>query len=339
MSKANKVNTEKIVRERKLFEITFLLSLGRGNRLFDLTKEIESFIVEKGGEVLEVEKKETEEFKGGKGKFWSERRKMAYAINKEKACYYTTFWFNLETSFIADLKRFLKLKSEITRFMLISQSEIFALSPSRKAVLASEIISGAPREEKVHLEEKKVEPISTEVPKMEKIEEIKAEPIVTEKVAVEEEPAVKPEIELSSPEISEEVILEPEMEGEKEEEMPVLEAEVEEEKVEEAPVAEKEEIETEKIFDIEKELEIPEIKEETSSAEPETVEDSEEEPTEEVTAPPEEKTEETEEMEDKEAEEFRKEKKKAEDKSDKQRKITLEELDSKLDDILNDDII
>ncbi len=343
MSKSNKESRVATEREKKNFELTFLVSLRDSEKINSICKEIEGFLSSRGGEILEVEKEDNEEFKGGKGKIWVEKRKMAYSIKKERACYFITLWLNLNTANLEDFKRFLKLQNKIMRFMLVSQENIFAMVPSRNALLI-ENIDDLPKKETggfARREEKKFTPFvkKTEIERVEPIKEEAVKEVVaseTEDAKIEEvemvsEPvveAVEEEISLSSPEVEEEgekeaVVEEESVNKETEsEEMTVPEVSLEAESVIEEKLAEEPSEE-----EVSKELEKMASTEETSQVEEEKVSSDESMAVEEPA------------FAKATAVEGKKDEEGKEKPSKQQKKITLEELDSRLDDILNEDIL
>lgn len=261
------------------YELNCLVGLRSSERIAELAKKIEDWVEKKKGELVEVEKVESPESKGGKAGFWVERKRLAYPIKKDKAGYYINSWIKLDPAEVKDLKRFLKLEKDVVRFAILADKNIANPHPNRDAVTLDEIgqlVSQtqprkyAPREE-------------TPRPAPAEIKEEKKEPEV---IKVEE---------------------------------PVIEKEQEEvvEKPKKAKIEKKAE-------DVK-----PEVKEE--KVEPEIIEEKEEK--EEITKEASQKEEVVAEKEEKDSKEEKKEK------AAKRKKITLEELDQRLDDILNEDIL
>lgn len=299
-----------------LYEVNCLVGLRNSERITELAKKIEDWIEKKKGELIEVEKAETPESKGGKGEVWVERKRLAYPINKDKAGYYINSWIKLDPADVNDLKRFLKLEKEIVRFAILAEDKIAKFSPNREAVILDEVGQLASQQPPKKYPERKetFHPAPSREVKEEKKETgVSATESVETQPSYAEAPAGKhvasqneeKESKILKKPISAEVIETKDsvIEGDKKEKKVARKAKVEPKAVVEE--AEKEEIE------------------EVAVSKKEVIKESE-------TKTEEKKTEVLKQVQDD---------KKEEEKSAKHKKITLEELDQRLDDILNEDIL
>lgn len=270
-----------------LYELNCLIGLRSSDQVPELAKKITNWIEKKKGELIVVEKEETPESKGGKSDVWVEKKRLAYAIQKDKAGYYLISWLKLDPSDIDEFRRFLKLEKEIIRYTILAEDKISSQRPNRDAVILNEISQLVSQ------------PPSTKPPVSREIVTDKAP--VAPKFAAEkegkeiEEPKIAPEtkVELTAVKIEEKEVIKDKV---------VLA----ESKPEEAPEERKKEV----AIDKEK------IKKEKPIKKEEKIEEKSEE-----------KVKESE------------EKIETKEKTAKHKKITLEELDKRLDDILNEDIL
>lgn len=292
------------------YELNCLIGLSNGDGIKELAEKIENWIEKKKGELVEVERPETPEKKSSKGQIWVEKRRLAYPVNKDKAGFYLNIWTKLNPSDIKEFKRFLKLEKEIIRFAILADKNIAYPHPNREAVIIDEIgqlaVQQAPTKHPERREVVQSKPVDIKEEKKEN--QIKPEPVKPE--TVKEEKIVEVE---EKTELVEQVEENPEETKEKPKETEEKQEEIEEKPEKEAGTIEAEsEIQEEKV-ELKEEVNV-EIKEAS------TVEKSEEGVLEAK-------------KEDKKEEEGKK------DKSGKHKKITLEELDKRLDDILNEDIL
>jgi ribosomal protein S6 len=270
----NNLNEEK--NGFRMYELNCLINLRHAEKIKEIAKNIETWVEKKKGELVEIEKKETEEAKGGKGQIWIEKKRFAYPVNKDNSGYYLNSRLLLKPADVKDLKRFLKLEKEIVRFFILTGENAPAPAPLRNAVALENMnqLEEVRPERKAPVEKKFPEPFRME-----------------RKIEVEKKPVIEVEkellVDLETPALIEEIIPEvPKKEGPVEVKEPEAPKEVKKTEIEPATKPQKKKVE--------------EKTKEESKPEPEAVK---------------------------------------EEKSAKHKKITLEELDKRLDDILNEDIL
>lgn len=120
--------------DKRLYELNYLVPLRDSDRIADIAKKINDFIEKKTGSLIETEKADTPEVTGGKSTVWVEKKRLAYPIKKDKGGYYLNSWFNINPLYLDDLRRFLKLEKEILRFEILTEINIASAKPTRESV-------------------------------------------------------------------------------------------------------------------------------------------------------------------------------------------------------------
>jgi len=281
----NNLNEEK--NGRRMYELNYLVELRHAEKIKEIARKIEGWIEKKKGELVETEKKETAEVKGGKSKIWIEKKRLAYPVRKGNSGYFLNSRLWLKPADVNDLKRFLRLEKEIARSFILTGENAAAPAPLRNAVPLSNM---------EQLEERGTEARRTE----------ERAPLPAPRPKV--EPEVRKELlaELETPAPSEEKVPEKPLKVEEKEVAAPREAEKPEAKPKKEPAEKKVKPTIEK--EVPAEAEKPEKTERAGKAE-------EEKPAPDTAS------------------------KEKEEKASKHKKITLEELDQRLDDILNEDIL
>jgi len=121
----------------RMYELNCLIGLRHTDKLKEIARKIEAWVEKKKGEMAEIEKKETEEAKGGKSRIWIEKKRLAYPVQRDNFGYYLTSLVWLKPEELNDLKRFLKLEKEIVRFFILVRENASAPAPLRDAVTLS----------------------------------------------------------------------------------------------------------------------------------------------------------------------------------------------------------
>jgi|GEM_PF-982692 len=125
---------------QRLYEVNYLVGLREKERVLALVKKVEDWVERKEGEIIQVEKEKIAEKEGRKSKTWVEKRRLAYPIKKERAGYYLNSWIKIPPAGIDDFKRFLRLEKEIIRFAVLAESRIAEnIQPVGEAVTLDEI--------------------------------------------------------------------------------------------------------------------------------------------------------------------------------------------------------
>lgn len=294
------METIKTKENERIYELNCLFGLKEAEKISEISKNISDWANKSDSKLIEVSKVAEEGKVSDKGFFWVERKRFFYPVKKNKAGFYFYAWFSSKPSALRDLERMLKLENSVIRFMITkTDSKNVKVLNEVKEIGKMGDSDGFEKKEHYQKEEKE-----------EKTEDARLK--ITEEI---EKPALevtdKPEVAVILDKVEEEgkALVErvkevvPEVTKEKEE----IEKEKGREKVEKKGKELKEE---------------PEVNEEELKASRDDMKDK----TlgkDKVSEPEEEKTKEKPEKE----------------KSEKRKKISLDELDKKLDDILNQDIL
>ncbi len=298
-------------KKKKSYELNCLFALSDGQKIQTIKQKIVEWTKKNEGEMITLEKTD-ENGKVVKGSFWVEKKYFAYPIRKNKAGFYLYTFFAVDPARIDDLSRMLKLESGVVRFMITDSQNVAKMIP----VGAGEIDS--------------IEELSSrEKGEVEKIEKNQEKEINAEKKTIEENEAeVKNSVE-ESPEIKKEIIIAEEIEETPEKPEPIVEKKEEEDSKEEIDeIAElKKEEGPDKIEKNNNTVVVEEKEESTTQKEAEAESETEiEKPAKEVKKESEGEIEKSDEKTDKK-------------KDSKQKKISLDDLDRRLDDILNEEIL
>jgi len=281
-----------------LYELNCLVGLSSSEQVSDLAKKIVGWIENKKGELIEVEKKETPESKGGKSEVWIEKKRLAYPIGNDKAGYYINSWLKLDPSEVDNFRRFLKLEKEVIRYAILAEDKISGPRLNRDAVELSQIgqLASQQPSSKPPIGKSETRDEIPAVPVLEVNKEKLESKIEKKEVKIAPETKAEPVAEIEK-EVVEEKIVQEEIKPE----------EQQSEVSKQARHGDDAMVQNDKKEEIKEEKPV-EIKEEIKEKPAEKAEDS-------------------------------KEKVEKEEKTAKRKKITLEELDKRLDDILNEDIL
>ncbi len=306
------------IKEKKIknYELNCLFALGEGQKIIAISQKISDWVSKNEGKMIEMQK-EDEERKTFKGYFWIEKKYFAYPIKKNKAGFYLYSFFNVDSEKVKELSRILKLENGVLRFMITDiSSDEPRLTAEAKEINSFTELAGIQEKvasdkevsspEVVEIEETKVGEIKTEEAELEAVEKVEETKEVEEAVEIEKIEETKEEEEAEESKVVKEAVIEEKTEP--------LETESPE-----AEVVENTDLNSEKVELVE------EIKEDTKPEEEKTeekVEDSDV-----LNTPVKEEEVKTEEP------EARKKK------ESKQKKISLDDLDKRLDDILNEEIL
>jgi len=281
--------------DKRLYEINYLLALKSREKVAEIASKIREYIEKKKGELIEVEKEESPESRGGKSFVWVDQKRLAYPIGNDKAGYYLVSWFKMGPAEIEGIKRFLKLDKDIVRYEILVDRNIARQKPTRESVRIED------------MDKLSQEPAGRMLPPKPRIEKIYEKAVVEKEVKVEKETIAEkaPEEKKEAPKTvvkAKKAPLETAQELAKpvaveEKEVTAIETPEVEKKIVEKPV-------------LEKEVALPEIE-----LEPEKPKESEKPVEKEKVA------------------------EKKDEKLKKPKKISLEDLDKRLDDILNEEIL
>ncbi len=290
-------------KKKKSYELNCLFALSDGQKIQSVVDKISDWVEKNSGEIISLEKK-NEEGKISKGMFWVEKRYLAYPIKRNKAGFYLYVFFSVDAAGIRELSRALKLESSVIRFMItdVNGNEKKLTPGAEEISQIAELASKDP------------------IQKKESSEEVGS--IITGQKEVSIEPEEKEVIDS----VTEETVTE-----NKEEEVAIEEAvdadlTPEENREEIAPEIEATEVKAETEAEAEVEVE----KEQEEQPESDSAESASEIEEEDVSV---------EEKEKKDVKTEEPEKDGSKKKESKKKKISLDDLDRRLDDILNEEIL
>lgn len=310
--------------DKRLYELNYLVPLRDSDKIAEIAKKISDYIEKRAGALVETEKEDTPEAKGGKSAVWVEKKRLAYPIKNDKGGFYLNSWFKIEPAHLDDLRRFLKLEKEIIRYEILTETNITSTKPTKESVKLANVDALAsknfesPNESKPRYQERPVEVTPKEKIIVEKSTFAEAMARLAE--ADGEAQADKVEVAEKAPEIAPQITEKPEKIIAEAAESTLEGDEIEKEIPKTMPDKPK------KTLKQKHKIKEQEVKE--TAAMPE------------IEITPEEEIEKlSEEKESPEISEIEEKEEKKNDKLKKPKKISLEDLDKRLDDILNEEIL
>jgi ribosomal protein S6 len=120
--------------DKRLYELNYLVPLRDSAKIAEIAKKINDFVEKQAGVLIETEKADTPEATGGKSTVWVEKKRLAYPIRNDKGGYYLNSWFKIEPACLDDLRRFLKLEKEIIRYEILTETNIASAKPTKESV-------------------------------------------------------------------------------------------------------------------------------------------------------------------------------------------------------------